>query len=55
MNANEAVAGAVQAGRMAIIFEHVRQNNIAYLIGVLISYQMGILDKVVTHGQGICA
>lgn len=55
MNANDAVAGAVQAGRMAMIIEHVRQNNIAYLIGVLISYQMGILDKVVTHGQGVCA
>jgi hypothetical protein len=55
MNANDAVAGAVQAGRMAIIIEHVKNNNIAYLIGVLISYQMGILDKVVSHGQGICA
>ena len=55
MNANDAVAGAVQAGRMAMVIEHVRKNNIAYLIGVLISYQMGILDKVVTHGQGICA
>ena len=55
MNANEAVAGAVQAGRVAIILEHIRQNNIAYLLGVLISYQMGLLDKVVTHGQGICA
>lgn len=55
MNANDAVSGVVQAGRMAIIIEHVKNNNIAYLIGVLISYQMGILDKVVTHGQGICA
>lgn len=51
----EAIESVVQAGRMAMIIDHVRQNNIAYLIGVLISYQMGLLDKVVTHGQGICA
>lgn len=52
---DEAITSAVQAGKMIAIFDHIRQNNIAYLLGLLISYQMGLLDKVVTHGQGICA
>ena len=44
----------VQAARMATVIQHVRENNIAYLIGLFISHQMGILDKVFTYGAGIC-
>ena len=51
----EAVKDAAQAGRVLAILEHVKQNNVGYLLGMLLCYQMGILDKVITHGQGICA
>ena len=55
MDDKTAIEDAVQAGRMLSIFEHVKQNNVGYLLGMLLCYQMGILDKVITHGQGICA
>ena len=50
----EAIEGAVQAGRAAMILEHIKNNNIAYLLGILVSYQMGILDQVFAHGTTIC-
>ena len=34
--------------------EHIKQNNIAYLLGCLITYQMGILDTVIVWGSGVC-
>jgi len=33
---------------------HVKNNNIAYLIGSLVLYQMGILDKLISFGSGVC-
>lgn len=34
---------------------HVKENNIAYLIGVAVCYQMGILDKFFAYGSGVCS
>ncbi len=45
----------VKLGRAALIAQHVKQNNVAYLVGCLIAHQMGILDKVFTYGSGICS
>lgn len=44
----------IQAARMATIIQHVKENNIAYLIGVFISHQMGLLEQVFTYGSGLC-
>jgi hypothetical protein len=33
---------------------HVQDNKIAYLIGVLVAHQIGILDKLWTYGSGVC-
>ncbi len=33
---------------------HVKKNNIAYLIATLVLYQIGLLDKAVTFGTGLC-
>jgi hypothetical protein len=52
--ASAAVDSAMDTARAASIIEHVKENNIAYLLGVLISYQMGLLDQVVTYGTGVC-
>jgi hypothetical protein len=46
---------AVKTGRAIIIAQHVRENNLAYLVGCLIAHQMGLLDKVFTYGTGICS
>lgn len=52
--ASAAADAAMDTARAATIIEHVKENNIAYLLGVLISYQMGLLDQVVTYGTGVC-
>lgn len=49
------VESTVEITKAASIMQHMKENNIAYLLGVLISYQMGLLDQVVTYGTGICA
>jgi len=51
----EVVSTAAEVTRAATVMQHVKENNIAYLIGILISYQMGLLDQVVTYGSGVCA
>ena len=33
---------------------HVKKNNIAYLVGTLVAYQIGILDKAFTYTSGLC-
>lgn len=52
--ASAAADAAMDTARAASLIEHVKENNIAYLLGVLISYQMGLLDQVVTYGTGVC-
>lgn len=44
----------VDASTLARLSIHIKQNNIAYLIGTLVAYQMGILDKAFAYGGGIC-
>lgn len=51
----EMVSAAAEITKAASVMQHVKENNIAYLLGVLISYQMGLLDQVVTYGSGVCA
>lgn len=45
----------VQNARMAMFIQHIRQNNISYMIGTFVLWQMGALDKVITYGSGICS
>ena len=52
---SEMVSAAAEVTKAASILQHVKENNIAYLLGVLISYQMGLLEQVVTYGSGVCA
>lgn len=37
------------------LFMHVKENNIQYLIGILVAHQMGILDSLYTYGSGVCS
>ena len=46
---------AVQATRAIAILEHVKQNNVAYLVGTLLMYQLGFLDQVMVWGSGCIA
>ena len=45
------VESVADVTRAASVLAHVKENNIAYLIGILISYQMGLLDQVVAYGS----
>jgi hypothetical protein len=33
---------------------HLKDNQIQYMIGVLVAYQVGLLDKIYTYGAGVC-
>jgi hypothetical protein len=41
--------------QLSSLIAHMRDNNVAYLIGVYVAYSMGLLSKVTTHAAGICA
>jgi len=47
---------ATDTSKLISVFEHVKQNNLAYLVGLLISHQLGILDQVIVWGSssGLC-
>ena len=45
---------AADTSKLITVFEHVKQNNIAYLIAIFVSHQLGILDQVITYGSGMC-
>jgi hypothetical protein len=49
--ATDACSDVTTLARLSI---HIKNNNVAYAIGVLVSYQMGILDKVFSIGTGMC-
>ena len=53
-HAAEQAATAAETVKLIKVVEHIKQNNVAYLLGVLITYQLGILDSVITYASGIC-
>lgn len=54
--ASAVVESAVDTSKLISIVEHIKQNNVAYLVGLLISHQLGILDQVIVWGSssGLC-
>lgn len=52
--ATAVVETAADTSKMITIFEHVKQNNVAYLIAIFVSHQLGILDQVIIFGSGMC-
>jgi len=54
--ATAVVESAVDTSKLISVVEHIKQNNLAYLVGILISYQLGILDQVIVWGSssGLC-
>ena len=54
--ATAVVESAVDTSKLISVVEHIKQNNLAYLVGLLISHQLGILDKVIVWGSssGLC-
>lgn len=50
------VETAADTSKLISVVEHIKQNNLAYLVGLLISHQLGILDQVIVWGSssGLC-
>lgn len=53
--AEQAAKTVVQNARLAMIIEHMRANNLSYIVGTFVAWQMGLLDSVITYGSGICS
>ena len=39
---------------LARLLQHAKDNNIAYLVAIAVAFQLGILQKLWTYGQGVC-
>lgn len=39
---------------VARLLQNIKENNVTYLVAILVAFQMGILDKVWTYGSGMC-
>jgi len=47
-------AAAPKAIQIASVIAHVKQNNVSYLLAVLIGHMLGLTEQVITYGQGMC-
>lgn len=45
----------VDGAKALSILEHVKQNNVAYLVGTLLLYQLGLIDQLMVWGSGCVA
>jgi hypothetical protein len=54
-DAEQAAKTVVQNARLLAIVEHMKQNNLSYMVGTFVAWQMGLLDSVITYGSGICS
>lgn len=52
---DSATKTVVQNARLAMLIEHMKQNNLSYMVGTFVAWQMGLLDSVITYGSGICS
>jgi hypothetical protein len=50
--ATPTVSSDVATGARLMI--HLKENNIQYLLGILILYSLGVTDKMLSYGSGLC-
>ena len=55
LETDQATKTVVQNARLAMLIEHMKQNNLSYMVGTFVAWQMGLLDSVITYGSGICS
>jgi len=44
----------VATAKSVAVLNHVKNNNVSYLLGVFIGHMLGITDMVLEYGQGMC-
>lgn len=54
-DAERITGSVVENARLAMFIEHMKQNNLSYIVGTFVAWQMGLLDSVITYGSGICS
>ena len=52
--ATEVTAAAIEVGQKVNIMKHLVERRIEYLLGSLIAYQVGLLDRLIEYGAGVC-
>lgn len=53
---NETTENAVATGlQLTRLLQHMRDNNIAYMIGVYVAYSIGLMAEAQTYAAGICS
>lgn len=53
--ADTSTAGSGDITGSLRLFMHIKENNIQYLIGILVAHQLGILENLYTYGVGVCS
>jgi hypothetical protein len=53
--ASQAAVATTTALRWGLVVNHIRQNNVSYLLAVAIAHMLGLLQPVIEYGQGVCA
>lgn len=43
----------VSSGSLRLLL-HLKDNQVQYLLGLLVLHQIGVLEKVYTHASGVC-
>lgn len=49
-----AVDVSITAAKVGSIVAHIRNNNVAYLLGIGIAHMIGITETVWSYGSGMC-
>ena len=39
---------------VARLIQNIKDNNVSYMVGVLVAWQLGLIDKLFTYGTGMC-
>ena len=55
MITDEAASEVITATRLTQIVAHIKNNNIAYLLGVFMMHTAGATTAAVEYGAGICS
>lgn len=51
----ETVAATTSALRWGLILQHLKQNNVSYLLAIGIAHMLGLLEPVIEYGSGVCS
>lgn len=48
------VQDVAKVSRTLLILNHIKENNVTYLVGVLVLHTMGVLSPILDKASGVC-